>query len=67
MKMKDLQQAFSSDPSAQSMLSSQNSFLSIHWRLPQASWSSGQMGSSVLKRGRTLRGSNFKQINELIK
>ena len=59
-------QAFSSDPSEQSRLSSQNNFLSIHSPLPHCNWPSGQTGSSVFKLGRTRLGfDNLSQFSTL--
>ena len=52
----NLQQAFSSEPSLQSGLSSQKSAFSIHSPFPQDNLPSGQMGSSVFSLGRALRG-----------
>ena len=50
-------QAFSSEPSGQSALSSQKSSLSMQSPLPHWSCLSGQTGSSVFRLGRALRGS----------
>ena len=57
-------QAFSSEPSGQSALSSQKSSLSIQSPLPHWSCLSGQTGSSVFRLGRALRGSVRKQKKE---
>lgn len=56
MHVKHVLQAFSSDPSLQSGLSSQKRALSIHSPLPHESLPSGQMGSSVFSLGKALRG-----------
>ena len=55
--MQHLLQAFSSDSSLQSGLSLQNNSFSIHSPLPHDNLPSGQTGSSVLRIGKTLRGS----------
>jgi len=52
-----LLQAFSSDSSLQSGLPLQKSSLSTHSPLPHDNFPSGQTGSSVLRMGKTLRGS----------
>lgn len=54
---KHLLQAFSSDSSLQSGLPLQKSSLSTHSPLPHDNFPSGQTGSSVLRMGKTLRGS----------
>lgn len=59
--MRYLLQAFSSDPSLQSGLSSQKRALSMHSPLPQESLPSGQMGSSVFSLGKALRGPIIKE------
>lgn len=55
--LQHLLQAFSSDSSLQSGLSLQNNSFSIHSPLPHDNLPSGQTGSSVLRIGKTLRGS----------
>lgn len=55
----NLLQAFSSDSSLQSGFPLQKSSLSIHSPLPQDNLPSGHTGSSVLRIGRILRGSEI--------